>query len=179
MADWGFETRQVHAGGDPDPATGARVVPIYQTSSFVFRDTAHAAALFGLEELGMIYTRIMNPTQDAFEQRMTALEGGVGALAVASGQAAQTVALLNLAENGGHIVSSSSLYGGTYNQLHYTFPKLGMGSASSTTPTTSTRGRPRSGRTRRRSTARPSATRRATSSTSRASPVWPTARASP
>ena len=126
MADWGFETRQVHAGGDPDPATGARVVPIYQTSSFVFRDTAHAAALFGLEELGMIYTRIMNPTQDAFEQRMTALEGGVGALAVASGQAAQTVALLNLAENGGHIVSSSSLYGGTYNQLHYTFPKLGI-----------------------------------------------------
>jgi O-acetylhomoserine (thiol)-lyase len=126
MADWGFETRQVHAGGDPDPATGARVVPIYQTSSFVFRDTAHAAALFGLEELGMIYTRIMNPTQAAFEERMTALEGGVGALAVASGQAAQTVALLNLAENGGHIVSSSSLYGGTYNQLHYTFPKLGI-----------------------------------------------------
>jgi len=126
MADWGFETRQVHAGGDPDPATGARVVPIYQTSSFVFRDTAHAAALFGLEELGMIYTRIMNPTQAAFEERMTALEGGVGALAVASGQAAQTLALLNLAENGGHIVSSASLYGGTYNQLHYTFPKLGV-----------------------------------------------------
>jgi O-acetylhomoserine (thiol)-lyase len=126
MADWGFETRQVHAGSEPDPATGARVTPIYQTSSFVFRDTAHAAALFGLEELGMIYTRIMNPTQDAFEQRMTALEGGVGALAVASGQAAQTVAFLNLAENGGHIVSSSSLYGGTYNQLHYTFPKLGI-----------------------------------------------------
>src|SRR5947207_239967 len=125
VAEWGFETRQVHAGAEPD-ATGARVVPIYQTSSFVFRDTAHAAALFGLEELGMIYTRIMNPTQDAFEQRMAALEGGVGALAVASGQAAQTVALLNLAENGGHIVSSSSLYGGTYNQLHYTFPKLGI-----------------------------------------------------
>src|SRR5471032_1246450 len=126
MADWGFETRQVHAGGDADPATGARVTPIYQTSSFVFRDTEHAAALFGLAELGNIYTRIMNPTQDAFEQRMTALEGGVGALAVASGQAAQTVALLNLAENGGHIVSSTSLYGGTYNQLHYTFPKLGI-----------------------------------------------------
>jgi O-acetylhomoserine (thiol)-lyase len=126
MADWGFETRQVHAGAEPDPTTGARVTPIYQTSSFVFRDTAHAAALFGLEELGMIYTRIMNPTQDAFEQRMTALEGGVGALAVASGQAAQTIAFLNLAENGGHIVSSSSLYGGTYNQLHYTFPKLGI-----------------------------------------------------
>ena len=125
MADWGFETRQVHAGAEPD-ATGARVTPIYQTSSFVFRDTEHAAALFGLAELGNIYTRIMNPTQDAFEQRMAALEGGVGALAVASGQAAQTIALLNLAENGGHIVSSTSLYGGTYNQLHYTFPKLGI-----------------------------------------------------
>src|SRR5436190_3162112 len=126
MADWGFETRQVHSGGDPDPATGARVVPIYQTSSFVFRDTAHAAALFGLEELGNIYTRIMNPTQQAFEDRMTALEGGVGSLAVASGQAAQFQALMNLAENGGHLVSSASLYGGTYNQLHYTFPKLSV-----------------------------------------------------
>jgi O-acetylhomoserine (thiol)-lyase len=123
---WGLETRLVHAGAEPDPATGARVTPIYQTSSFVFRDTEHAAALFGLQELGMIYTRIMNPTQDAFEQRMTSLEGGVGALATASGQAAQTIALLNLAENGGHIVSSASLYGGTYNQLHYTFPKLGI-----------------------------------------------------
>jgi O-acetylhomoserine (thiol)-lyase len=127
MADWGFETRQVHAGAfEADPATGARAVPIYQTTSFVFRDTAHAAALFGLEELGNIYTRIMNPTQAAFEDRITALEGGVGALAVGSGQAAQTLALLNLAENGGHIVSSASLYGGTYNQLHYTFPKLGV-----------------------------------------------------
>jgi O-acetylhomoserine (thiol)-lyase len=123
---WGLETRLVHAGEEPDPSTGARVTPIYQTSSFVFRDTEHAAALFGLQELGMIYTRIMNPTQDAFEQRMTSLEGGVGALATASGQAAQTIALLNLAENGGHIVSSASLYGGTYNQLHYTFPKLGI-----------------------------------------------------
>jgi O-acetylhomoserine (thiol)-lyase len=127
MSDsWGFETKQVHAGAEPDPATGARAVPIYQTTSFVFRDTAHAAALFGLEELGMIYTRIMNPTQAVFEERMTALEGGVGALAVASGQAAQFEALMNLAENGGHIVSSASLYGGTYNQLHYTFPKLGV-----------------------------------------------------
>jgi O-acetylhomoserine (thiol)-lyase len=101
-------------------------VPIYQTTSFVFRDTDHAAALFGLEELGNIYTRIMNPTQAVFEDRMTALEGGVGALATASGQAAQAIALLNLCENGGHIVSSASLYGGTYNQLHYTFPKLGV-----------------------------------------------------
>src|SRR3954451_8224185 len=127
MSDnWGFETKQVHAGTAPDPTTGARAVPIYQTTSFVFRDTAHAAALFGLAELGNIYTRIVNPTQAAFEDRMTALEGGVGALAVASGQAAQTVALLNLAENGGHIVSCTSLYGGTYNQLHYTFPKLGI-----------------------------------------------------
>ena len=126
MSDWGFETRQVHAGAVPDPATGARAVPIYQTTSYVFRDTQHAAALFGLEELGFIYTRIMNPTQDVFEQRMPALEGGVGALATSSGQAAQAVALLNLAENGGHIVSSASLYGGTYNQLHYTFPKLGV-----------------------------------------------------
>ncbi len=124
--NWGFETKQVHAGTQPDPTTGARAVPIYQTTSFVFRDTAHAAALFGLEELGNIYTRIMNPTQDAFEQRMTALEGGVGALAVASGQAAQFEALMCLAESGGHVVSSASLYGGTYNQLHYTFPKLGV-----------------------------------------------------
>ncbi|MEX1008533.1 MAG: bifunctional o-acetylhomoserine/o-acetylserine sulfhydrylase [Acidimicrobiia bacterium] len=127
MSDsWGFETKQIHAGAVPDPTTGARAVPIYQTTSFVFRDTAHAAALFGLEELGMIYTRIMNPTQAVFEERLTALEGGVGALAVASGQAAQFQGLLNLAENGGHIVSSASLYGGTYNQLHYTFPKLGV-----------------------------------------------------
>jgi O-acetylhomoserine (thiol)-lyase len=123
---WGFETKQVHAGTSPDPTTGARAVPIYQTTSYVFRDTAHAAALFGLEELGNIYTRIMNPTQAAFEDRVAALEGGVGALATASGQAAQFIALANLAENGGHIVSSSSLYGGTYNQLHYTLPKLGM-----------------------------------------------------
>ena len=126
MADWGFETRQVHAGAVPDSATGARAVPIYQTTSYVFRDTAHAAALFGLEELGMIYTRIMNPTQAVFEERMTALDGGIGALATASGQAAETIALLNLAENGGHIVASASLYGGTYNLLHYTLPKLGV-----------------------------------------------------
>jgi len=124
--NWGFETKQIHVGGDPDPTTGARAVPIYQTTSYQFRDTAHAAALFGLAELGNIYTRIMNPTQAAFEERVAALEGGVGALATASGQAAQTIALLNLAENGGHIVSSASLYGGTYNQLHYTFPRLGV-----------------------------------------------------
>jgi O-acetylhomoserine (thiol)-lyase len=126
MPDWGFETRQIHSGAVPDPTTGARAVPIYQTSSYVFRDTAHAKALFGLEELGNIYTRIMNPTQAVFEERMAALEGGVAALAVASGQAAETVALLNLAENGGHIVSAASLYGGTYNLFHYTLPKLGI-----------------------------------------------------
>ncbi len=126
MSDWGFETRQIHAGAVPDPTTGARAVPIYQTTSYTFRDTAHAAALFGLEELGNIYTRIMNPTQAVFEERVAALEGGVAALAVASGQAAETVALLNLAENGGHLVSSASLYGGTYNLLHYTLPKLGV-----------------------------------------------------
>ena len=125
MSDWGFETRQIHSGAEPDPTTGARAVPIYQTTSFVFRDTEHAANLFGLAELGNIYTRIMNPTQAVFEDRVAALEGGVGALGTASGQAAQTIALLNLAENGGHIVASASLYGGTYNQLHYTFPKLG------------------------------------------------------
>jgi O-acetylhomoserine (thiol)-lyase len=126
MSDWGFETRQVHAGAEPDPTTGARAVPIYQTTSFVFRDTEHAANLFGLAELGNIYTRIMNPTQAVFEDRVAALEGGIGALATSSGQAAQTIALFNLAENGGHIVASSSLYGGTYNQLHYTFPKMGV-----------------------------------------------------
>ncbi len=126
MSEWGFETRQIHAGTAPDTATNARAIPIYQTTSYVFRDTDHAAALFGLAELGNIYTRIMNPTQDAFEQRIASLEGGVAALAVASGSSAETIALLNLAENGGHIVSSASLYGGTYNLFHYTFPKLGI-----------------------------------------------------
>jgi O-acetylhomoserine (thiol)-lyase len=126
MTNWGFETRQIHAGAVPDPTTGARAVPIYQTTSYVFRDTAHAKALFALEELGNIYSRIMNPTQAVFEERMASLEGGVAALAVASGQAAETIALLNLAENGGHIVSSASLYGGTYNLFHYTLPKLGI-----------------------------------------------------
>jgi O-acetylhomoserine (thiol)-lyase len=126
MTEWGFETRQIHAGAAPDPTTGARAVPIYQTASYVFRDTDHAAALFGLTELGNIYTRIMNPTQNVFEERIASLEGGVAALAVASGQAAESIALLNLAENGGHIVASSSLYGGTYNLLHYTLPKLGV-----------------------------------------------------
>jgi O-acetylhomoserine (thiol)-lyase len=123
---WSFETRQIHAGQAPDAAFGARALPIYQTTSFVFRDSEHAANLFALKELGNIYTRIMNPTQDAVEQRIASLEGGVGALLVASGQAAETIAILNVAEQGGHIVSSPSLYGGTYNLFHYTLPKLGI-----------------------------------------------------
>jgi O-acetylhomoserine (thiol)-lyase len=122
----GFETRQIHAGHEPDPTTGARAVPIYQTTSYSFRDTEHAAALFGLAEPGNIYTRIMNPTQGVFEERINSLEGGVGALALSSGQAAETLAILNLAEAGDHIVASPSLYGGTYNLFHYTLPKLGI-----------------------------------------------------
>ncbi|HYH33342.1 MAG TPA: bifunctional o-acetylhomoserine/o-acetylserine sulfhydrylase [Pseudonocardia sp.] len=124
--NWSFETKQVHAGATADPTTGARATPIYQTTSYTFRDTEHAAALFGLTELGNIYTRIMNPTQDVLEQRVAALEGGIAAVAFASGQSAQTLALLNIAEAGDHIVSSPSLYGGTYNLFHYTFPKLGI-----------------------------------------------------
>jgi len=123
---WSFETRQIHAGQSPDPTTGARALPIYQTTSYVFRDTDHAASLFALKEMGNIYTRIMNPTQDAVEQRLASLEGGVGALLVASGQAAETLAILNVAEAGGHVVSSPSLYGGTYNLFHYTLPKFGI-----------------------------------------------------
>ena len=124
--NWSFETRQVHVGQEPDAATGARALPIYQTTSYVFRDTDHAANLFALKEFGNIYTRIMNPTQDAVEQRIASLEGGVGALLVSSGQAAETLAILNVAEAGDHVVSSPSLYGGTYNLLHYTLPKYGI-----------------------------------------------------
>ncbi|MFC9433199.1 bifunctional o-acetylhomoserine/o-acetylserine sulfhydrylase [Nocardia sp. NPDC057030] len=125
-AQWSFETKQVHAGQAPDGATGARALPIYQTTSYAFRDTDHAAALFGLAEPGNIYTRIMNPTQDVVEQRVAALEGGVAALLLASGQAAETFAILNLASAGDHIVSSPHLYGGTYNLFHYSLPKLGI-----------------------------------------------------
>jgi O-acetylhomoserine (thiol)-lyase len=123
---WSFETRQIHAGQTPDSATGARALPIYQTTSFVFDSTEHAANLFGLKEFGNIYTRLNNPTNDVVEQRLASLEGGVGALLVASGQSAETLALLNVAEVGDHIVASPSLYGGTYNLFHYTFPKLGI-----------------------------------------------------
>lgn len=125
-AAWAFETKQVHAGQTPDAATNARALPIYQTTSYTFNSTDHAAALFGLAEPGNIYTRIMNPTTDVVEQRIAALEGGVAALFLASGQAAETFAILNLANNGDHIVSSPRLYGGTYNLFHYTLPKLGI-----------------------------------------------------
>ena len=123
---YSFETQQIHAGQVADPTTGARALPLYQTTAYQFRDTKHAADLFGLAELGNIYTRIMNPTQDAVEQRIAALEGGVAALLLASGSAATTFAILNVAEAGDHIVSSPSLYGGTYNLFHYTLPKFGI-----------------------------------------------------
>ncbi|HYO43447.1 MAG TPA: O-acetylhomoserine aminocarboxypropyltransferase/cysteine synthase [Candidatus Limnocylindrales bacterium] len=120
------ETQALHAGQVPDPTTHARAVPIYATTSYTFDDAAHAARLFGLQEFGNIYTRIMNPTTGVFEERVAALEGGVGALGLASGQAAETLAILNIARSGQNIVSSSSLYGGTYNLFHYTLPKLGI-----------------------------------------------------
>ena len=121
----GFQTRSLHAGQRPDPATNARAVPIYQTTSYVFNDTAHAAALFGLQEFGNIYTRIMNPTNGVFEERMASLEGGIGALATASGQAAQLLAISSLCQPGDEIVSSATLYGGTYTQFDTTFRRLG------------------------------------------------------
>ncbi len=123
---FGFNTRQLHAGQVSDPTTGSRAVPIYQTTSYQFRDTDHAARLFALQESGNIYTRIMNPTSDVFEQRLADLEGGVGALAVSSGHAAQAQAIFTLCAAGDHIVSASTLYGGTYNQFVYTFPRLGI-----------------------------------------------------
>jgi O-acetylhomoserine (thiol)-lyase len=125
-ANWAFETKQIHVGQVPDPATNARALPIYQTTSYTFNDTAHAAALFGLEVEGNIYTRIGNPTTAVVEQRIAALEGGVAALFLASGQAAETLSILNLAGAGDHIVSSPRLYGGTYNLFHYSLPKIGI-----------------------------------------------------
>jgi O-acetylhomoserine (thiol)-lyase len=132
-ANWGFETRQIHAGQEPDSATGARAVPVYRTTSYVFRDAQHAQNLFALAEIGNIYTRIMNPTQGVLEARLSSLEGGIttavglpGALAVSSGQSAELLAILTLAEAGAHIVASPSLYGGTYNLFHYTLPKFGI-----------------------------------------------------
>lgn len=123
---YGFETLQVHAGQEADPATGSRAVPIYQTTSYVFENADHAADLFALKAAGNIYTRIMNPTTDVFEKRMAALEGGVGALAVASGSAAITYAILNIAKAGDNIVSAGTLYGGTYNLFANTLPKMGI-----------------------------------------------------
>ena len=126
MSNWRPDTVALHAGQEiPDPATGARAVPIYQTTSYVFKNTDHAANLFALKEFGNIYTRIMNPTNDVFERRMAALEGGSGALAVASGQAAESLALLAVTQVGDEIVAANNLYGGTYQLFHYTFPKLG------------------------------------------------------
>ncbi|SDH93137.1 O-acetylhomoserine sulfhydrylase [Agrococcus jejuensis] len=126
MSEWAFETKQVHAGAQPDPTTNARITPIYRTTSYVFNSTEHAASLFGLSEFGNIYSRIMNPTQDVVEQRVAALEGGTAALLVSSGQAAETFAVLNIAQAGDHIVSSTSIYGGTYNLFKYTLGKLGI-----------------------------------------------------
>jgi O-acetylhomoserine (thiol)-lyase len=123
---WKFETQQIHAGALPDPVTNARAVPVYRTTAYVFNDSDHAKNLFALAEFGNIYTRIMNPTQDVAEQRITALEGGTASLLVASGSAATTYAVLNIAGAGDHIVSSSSIYGGTYNLFHYTLAKLGI-----------------------------------------------------
>ena len=123
---WGFETIQIHAGATLDPTTNARAVPLYQTTAYTFNSSEHAAKLFGLAEFGNIYTRIMNPTQDVAEKRIAALEGGTAALLLASGQAAETVAILNIAEAGDHIVASSTIYGGTYNLFKYTLPKLGI-----------------------------------------------------
>jgi O-acetylhomoserine (thiol)-lyase len=125
IAPENFRTLALHAGQVPDPATGARAVPIYQTTSFVFKSSEHAANLFALKEFGNIYTRIMNPTTDVFEQRIAAIEGGTGALGVASGQAATTLALLGLTQLGEEIVAGDNLYGGTYQLFHYTFPRLG------------------------------------------------------
>jgi len=119
-------TQAVHAGQSPDPATGARAVPIYQTTSYMFQDADHASRLFALQEFGNIYTRIMNPTTDVFEKRVAALEGGAAGLATASGQAAETLTITTLAKAGEEIVSTTSLYGGTYNLFHYTLPKLGI-----------------------------------------------------
>lgn len=121
----GISTISLHAGQEPDPVTGSRAVPLYQTTSYVFKDTGHAARLFGLQEFGNIYTRIMNPTTDVFERRIAAIEGGTGALAVASGMAAETLAMLAITRVGDEIVATNNLYGGTYQLFHYTFPKLG------------------------------------------------------
>lgn len=125
-SEWSFETQQIHAGQSPDSDTGSRSLPIYQTTAYQFRDTQHAANLFGIAEAGNVYTRINNPTQDAVEKRLATLEGGVAALLVASGMAATTLAIMNVAQAGDHVVSSSNVYGGTFNLFNYTLPKFGI-----------------------------------------------------
>ena len=169
----GFETLSLHAGQVPDPTTGARAVPIYQTTSYQFNSTEHAANLFGLKEFGNIYTRIMNPTTDVLEQRIAQLEGGVAALAFASGQSAETLAILNIARAGDEIVSTTSLYGGTYNLFHYTLPKLGI-TVKFVESEPRTPSRPRSPTRPRRSTRKRSATPISSRSTSRPWPMSPT-----
>jgi O-acetylhomoserine (thiol)-lyase len=124
--DYKFNTRAVHSGYTPDPTTGARAVPIYQTTSYQFRDTDHAAALFALQEAGNIYTRIMNPTNGVFEERIADLEGGIGALVTSSGQAAETLAILTICQAGDEIIASSALYGGTYTLLAHSMKRLGI-----------------------------------------------------
>ena len=126
MSNYKYETLQLHAGQEPDPSTNARAVPIYQTTSYNFDDSEHAADLFALKKFGNIYTRIMNPTTDVFEKRVAALEGGVAALATSSGQAAEHLAITNIAEAGDNIVSTSFLYGGTYNLFKVTLPRIGI-----------------------------------------------------
>lgn len=125
-SEWSFETQQIHSGQNPDSDTGSRSLPIYQTTAYQFRDTQHAANLFGIAEAGNVYTRINNPTQDAVEKRIATLEGGVAALLVASGMAATTLAIMNVAQAGDHVVSSSNVYGGTFNLFNYTLPKFGI-----------------------------------------------------
>ena len=125
-SEWSFETQQIHAGQNPDSDTGSRSLPIYQTTAYQFRDTQHAANLFGIAEAGNVYTRINNPTQDAVEKRIATLEGGVAALLVSSGMAATTFAIMNVAQAGDHVVSSSNVYGGTFNLFNYTLPKFGI-----------------------------------------------------
>ena len=125
-SEWSFETQQIHAGQNPDSDTGSRSLPIYQTTAYQFRDTQHAANLFGIAEAGNVYTRINNPTQDAVEKRIATLEGGVAALLVSSGMAATTLAIMNVAQAGDHVVSSSNVYGGTFNLFNYTLPKFGI-----------------------------------------------------
>ena len=125
-SEWSFETQQIHAGQNPDSDTGSRSLPIYQTTAYQFRDTQHAANLFGIAEAGNVYTRINNPTQDAVEKRLAVLEGGVAALLVSSGMAATTLAIMNVAQAGDHLVSSSNVYGGTFNLFNYTLPKFGI-----------------------------------------------------